>query len=213
MSNTAISKFLTGLAVHFPPKHARPELETEWLKSMSDALRGYPADVLDAAAKRIVHTRKYTSFPLPAECRAACMDAANAFESYRRAETLPTMRWEAGEWTRERRRLAYELVQTNMGKEAARGGWVQSLWNFCRREQRLPKDAREIEQVKAVARETQALEESLERVVAGPYPQNLAGRNVLQVQVSCLSFAQTFANKRKEIEAVALGGPIPRLDQ
>lgn len=153
--SVAISKFITELALHFPPKHARPELETAWLKSMAEALRGTSASVLEDAARRIIQTRKYTSFPLPAECRAACADAADRQRTRADASALPGFacgRSEGDGWTTERLKLAYDLIKTQLGKQAAKEDWILAMWHFCRKQQRLPA-GHEIDRCKKEARE------------------------------------------------------------
>ena len=164
----AVSKFITELSLHFPPKHARPELETAWIRSMADALRSYPAPVLEEAAKHIIATRKYTSFPLPAECKQACVAVAEYRQFLAKSQTLPPFRSTAGdEWTSERVRLAYDLIKSGMGKQAANEGWVLALWNFARQHARLPTDA-EVIQCKRDARD---FDEAYATCVKGGWPE------------------------------------------
>lgn len=170
MSTVAISKFITELALHFPPKHARPELETAWLKSMADALRGTASGVLEEAARHIIQTRKYTSFPLPAECRNACMDIAERQRLRADAGALPhpALGASAGaEWSSERVKLAYDLIKSALGKEAVKDRWIGPLWSFCRKNQRLPA-GREIEACKREAKEFDAAYARCVTGAAGP---------------------------------------------
>lgn len=164
----AVSKFITDLALHFPPKHARPELETAWIRSMAEALRGYPAKVLEDAARQIIATRKYTSFPLPAECKQACNAVAEYQQFLVRSQTLPTFRSSTGdEWTTERVKLAYDLIKSGMGKEAAKDGWILALWNFARKNQRLPQGT----EISACKREAKEFDETYAKCVKGGWPE------------------------------------------
>lgn len=195
MSTAAISKFLTDLAVHFPPKHARPELETAWLRSMSETLRGTPADVLDAAARKIIATRKYTTFPLPAECRQACMQAAEEMAARRRLETLPAMRGpNPNYYSEERDQLADDLMKCELGRQACHEGWQLAMWNFCRDNMRHP-HAHEIERCKRDARGFDQTYEEVRR----------ASENVGHMRNPILDFARNMLAEREKIKAEVLG--------
>lgn len=189
----AISKFITDLAVHFPPKHARPELEATWLKSMAEALRGTAPKVLEEAARHLINTRKYNSFPLPAECRAVCMEIAERQELRQNEGSLPGIGFSYGlDWTQERRNLASQLICGALGKEAAKDGWILALWNFCREKQRLPSGA-EIHRCKAVAREFDQLYALTVQGKAGPWSSDLE------------KLGASMLKKRKELSDVAHG--------
>jgi hypothetical protein len=175
--SAAVSKFVTDLALHFPPKHAKPEHETPWLKSMAEALRGYPADILDEAAKHLIATRKYTTFPLPAECKQACLAIAEYRRFLARSEALPGLRKSEGdEWSSERVKLAYDLIKSGMGRQAAKDDpcWVLGLWHFCRKNQRLP-EWREVEKIRREAGEFDLSYRDCLSGNAGPLSQALAG--------------------------------------
>ena len=99
---------------------------------MAEALRGYTARTLEEAAKHIIGTRKYTSFPLPSECRAACVAVAEYQAFMSEKGKLPGLRSHDA-WSAERQSLAYDLIKSGMGKQAAKDTpcWVLSLWHFC----------------------------------------------------------------------------------
>jgi hypothetical protein len=52
------------------------------------------------------------------------------------------------DWTTERLKLATELVMTPLGKQAAKEGWVGTLWSFARKNSRLPTQGKEVEDCK-----------------------------------------------------------------
>lgn len=191
----AVSKFITDLAMHFPPKHAKPEAETAWVRSMAEALRGYDASTLNDAARKIIASRTYATFPLPADCRKACDEAQAQRRVIELSKTLPEMRpFQNDDWSSERQRLAYDLVKCGMGKEAARSNWVLSLWNFCRQNQRLPQ-GREIDQCKKVAKEFDDLYEDL---VRGTQETGWLGNPIIK-------FADSMRARREKIRTEVLG--------
>ena len=195
MSSQAISKFLTDLAVHFPPKHARPELENSWLRSMADALRGYSPAILAEAARHIIDHRKYTTFPLPSECREACIAAARRQESQVRAETLPEFRSSMPFWaSEERERLANDLIKSAMGKQAANEGWVLALWNFCLEHARIPTNQAEIGRCR---REAKDLDEAYAMCLRGGWPEAKKWE----------TFGSSMLAKREKLAAEVLGKP------
>lgn len=156
MSIEHISKFITDLAMHFSPPRFDHEHERQaWQKSIMMELHGSAPEVLERAARLIIQTRKNRYFPLIAECRQAARDAADDLRFDGHLQTLPELRRSIGdEWTTERVKLAYDLTNSGMGREAANDNpsWILALWHFCRRNQRLP-DGREVEQCKRDARD------------------------------------------------------------
>lgn len=149
MSIDHISKFITDLAMHFSPPRFDQEHERQaWQKSIMMELHGSSPEVLERAARLIIQTRKNRYFPLVAECRQATREAAEEIRFEGGLQILPELRPSFGdEWTAERVKLAYDLIKSGMGKQAAKDNpsWVLALWHFCRRFQRLPDDSRKYE--------------------------------------------------------------------
>ncbi len=172
----SIVKFIGDLAMHFStPKHGSSEAEAGWLKSMVTELRGSSPQVLERAARHIVTTRKYRNFPLVAECRQACRDAADEIKFEQHIQTLPELRKSTGsDWSDDRKRFAAQLIQSAVGRQAAkdRPCWILRLRDFCRKEQRLP-DAKEAEQLRREAGEFDIEYEKCKRGVAGPWSADL----------------------------------------
>jgi hypothetical protein len=143
MTNTAtVSKFIAELAMHFPPSMRQsddPRAYSDWLKSVLLALTGYSEPVLRAAANEMINTRTDRRFPLVSEIKKIA--DKHAAEEYRAAQAKPlTDRHQVSQspYSDWRRELADDLVMTGMGREAARGGWVLSLHDFCTQHGRLP---------------------------------------------------------------------------
>lgn len=167
MSIEHVSKFITDLAMHFSPPRFDHEHERQaWQKSLMMELNGSASDVLERAARIIIQTRKNRYFPLIAECRQAVREAAEEIRFDQNIQTLPELRKSFGdEWSSERIRLAYDLIKSSMGRQAAQDDpcWVLALWHFCRRNQRLP-DGREIDQCK---RDATDFDEAYDSVLRG----------------------------------------------
>ena len=193
----AVANFIEQLLVHYPVKHDSEEREDAWVNSMIGALKGYGANILQEVSHEIIRTRKYRNFPLLSEILDACDKVEKRREHERRAQTLPAMRPSAGdEWSTERVRLAYELCKgTQIGKEAARDGWVMSLWDFCRKHQRVPQGSAEQAACKRASQEFDEAYALAVRGAAGPLSMTLA------------KLGSSMLAKREKLAAEVLGKP------
>lgn len=155
MSFEPIVKFVSELKDHFsPPRHGSAEAEARWLRNLVEALRGASPTVLDRAKRNIIDTRKNRYFPLIGEIREACREAAREVEFDAHVQTLPALRQATSdEWSTERCKLAYDLVKCELGRQAAKEGWILALWHHCRRHQRLPQSQTEIAACKRISQE------------------------------------------------------------
>ena len=136
------SNFITTLVMHFPVKHESPAREAEWLKGMAITLRGYQPSTLARAAEWMIENRKDRRFPLPAECREACM---KAFERERLETPMLLGKMDKlSDWHPSREKLAYELLAGPLGKRAATEGWILALFDFTRKNMRLPAEGFEV---------------------------------------------------------------------
>tara|TARA_R110000868_G_scaffold4998_6_gene30979 strand:- start:1626 stop:2300 length:675 start_codon:yes stop_codon:yes gene_type:complete len=150
--STKIAKFVSQIAVYFPPpRFESQEQEAEWLRSMVESLKAYDGDILDRACQEIIDTRGTRAgekwFPLPAEIRRVCTDIAD--ETNRPKVLAAEMEAaKANPWSRARTRFVIEqLLSGEMGKRAARDGWIGPLYDECRLRNELPK-AHEIDGLK-----------------------------------------------------------------
>ena len=69
--------------------------------------------------------------------------------------------------------MAHELKHTDVGRQAAREGWIVAFWHFCRRNQRVPA-GREIDQCR---QDSEGLEELYTQAMkgeAGPFSKQVA---------------------------------------
>lgn len=154
MSDKAVLNFIDTVLLHFPPFRWEEDQEKGWVKTMIQELKGFADDVLNRAVSEMVRTRRDRKIPLVSECIHACLDARRWIEARDNAGKLPIEgKSESShlDWTAERKKLAYDLIQGVMGKQAAKEGWIDALFSFIRRERRLPQP-NEIASVKAAAK-------------------------------------------------------------
>jgi len=146
MSATSVARFVSKVAVHFPPPRFESDAqEAEWLRSIVESLKLYDDDVLDVASQRIIDTRGLRSdekwFPKVAEIRRLC---AGIVDDKRRAPLMKQAMAEAFDGhsapphSRARTALVLDLLRGEMGREAARDGWIGSLVDFVRHSKELP---------------------------------------------------------------------------
>ena len=161
----SVAKFITALRVHFMRPKAETEddrtVEKEWMRSMMRSLGGYDADVLEKAAADILANRTDRRFPLPAECKKACDEVLKwkqLASPKLQDQAVPNDKYE---WAY---KLADDLICGPLGREAARDGWILSLHDFIRNNQRLPVEHWEITKCKTSAR---GFDEAYDAVLRG----------------------------------------------
>lgn len=135
--NPYVTKFITELAVHFGKRHDSAHAEEAWLRSMVGALKGYSAGTLKSAAAEIIATRTERTFPLPAECTKIC-DGVARREKLASGQANAVYESKNAAYSDGRVSFADQLISGQLGKQAAKEGWVLSLHDFCRKHQRLP---------------------------------------------------------------------------
>jgi hypothetical protein len=148
-------KFMKPLLQVFTPQ--KTEDPAAWVAVYQSALGSFSDDALAAAAQRIIGTRDVRSFPLPAECSVVCRETIESMALSEKRGGRPDNSSEMRggpfdqrypEWSERRRKLADELIQCDMGRQAAEEDWIWTLWDFCRENERLP-DAHEAVRVRA----------------------------------------------------------------
>lgn len=158
----SVSDFVDTCLQLYPPfREWDAEQEKTWSAIMAREMSGYSPAVLDRAFQELVRSRKGKSSqdrstPSPGECAAFCAEAKRWVEAAANDGKIPGLREpdSRDEWSRERKKLAYDLVHSPMGKQAAADNpcWVMALWIFCRKNQRMPV-GHEVEHCKRKARE------------------------------------------------------------
>ena len=140
-----VSEYLIKpLMRHFNlPKGAADDPEG-WLRDYEESLGTFGDDVLRRAARIMRDEQAGTrTFPLIADCNAMCKRAFDELHSprgnksgSRRADDPFEERYP--EWSELRKQQAWSLMRGELGKEAARDMWVVPLYDFCRKNRRLP---------------------------------------------------------------------------
>jgi hypothetical protein len=146
----AVADFIEALLVHYPVRHDTEEREDAWVKSMIAALRDFNGDLLQEVANDIIRTRKYRNFPLLSEILDKCDEVEARRQARKREAMMPQLRMPGASddpWSTERCKFAHDMKRSDLGKRAAREGWIVAYWHFCRRNLRAP-EGREIEQCK-----------------------------------------------------------------
>lgn len=196
----AVMKFIMLVEVHFPrPKfNGDEDREALWMRSMREILTGYRADVLNQAAAQIIRTRDPKKhggvFPKPFECKEVCNEIAEQLE---RKETPLLPKAEKGEsWSDDRLALAFDLVNGEMGRRAAREGWISSLYHFARKNMRLPQP----DEVKAIVASRSSLVSFIERLRDKERPTS--------VDAALISMAGSVEKRREELCEAVLNGVV-----
>lgn len=154
----------------------------------TDALGRYSTAEQDAAATALRDSHRYRSWPTVADCVAACQgvrELAARLKPRPSEATYP-------EWSKERLALAYRLIKGDLGRQAAREGWILGLWDFVRNHGRLP-TGREIADVRASSAES-----GIAEAAAGLLPQS-------EAYGALKSMANSLLDRRERLARIALG--------
>ena len=103
-------------------------------------LRPFDGATLDKAFEMLFLTSQRKSWPMPFEILNICKLA-------RFSVNPPPLRPSKEDlWSDAHIERADELILCPLGEQAAEGGWLDELWNFCRKTGRIP-EGREIDRV------------------------------------------------------------------
>lgn len=142
---TRVVKFLTTLRANWGKRFESDEAEDQWLDMMIGELHVFSDDVLTAAAKKLMRSR-LDFFPRVGQCVDACIAERRFIEG-----STPELRDAVAAKSKRTRfdSLADELIMGPVGRKAARDGWVLGLYDFIRREGRMPTEHETIGIVRA----------------------------------------------------------------
>lgn len=152
MPNALISR----LAIVFgTPSHTGDPVA--YMAELDRITKRYTEPQLDRAADILIRDHRPTRlkpWPSPSTILEACEDAAGALTP----QKDPSAKYK--DWSPASVGKAYDLMRTDLGREAADQGWALSLWDFSRQHGRLPNE-REVYDCKVRAREFDAAYASL----------------------------------------------------
>lgn len=122
---------LTRLAIVFE----RPDTPdpVAWMTEVSRLIKDYKPSELDAAFDIICKSHRGRIYPSVSEIVTGCADARGAAIPVRPPQTREDPRW-----TPEAFAMADRIIDCDMGRQAARDGWVLGLHEFIRTNRRLP---------------------------------------------------------------------------
>ena len=168
MSTKAVLTFIDTVIQHYPPFRWDEEQEKAWVNIMVRELGGFSEAVLERAIKEMIRTRKDRRIPIVPECLSACHDARRWIDAEKNKAQLPmgvkpaaSHDWDA------RTKLAMDLCKTPQGRQAAQEGWIQQLYDYCRKKGAAPTAPAEIAELK---REAKLFDEAYARCVKGGWP-------------------------------------------
>lgn len=180
-------------------------------EDMVEAFKNFDDDMLAAAAKKIRMTREYKTMPTVGEIAKVLADLSYADKPaadnvYRRKAG-----WEA-EWAPEVIRKANKLIQSELGRRAAREGWITGLHDYCRKKGKLPSDDYSGFALEAIVREMKKDAEVVNRTAAGvgfkPINPKFDKRQKLAlvaIQGDLRKLGDDFLEKREKLAKIALG--------
>lgn len=163
-----------------------------FLEEFSRLLSSYSETTLDAATDRVLKKHRGRQWPTPAECIAACEEV---LETDRAAEARrPAMVENYPEWTDAAIERANKLIQSPLGRQAAKEGWISPLWDYCRVAGELPDSASAIHRCKVIAR---GFDEA--------YAQVSRGEGHVQLSAALKKLGDSMLERRNKLAAIALG--------
>lgn len=187
-----VAAFIAAVSRQFNPPRLDETEAAGWMRDYVRVIGKYDADVLSRAAHKIIETRTESRFPKPAECRAACVEADRDLATLRKDQGLLSHgQRDQSPWASWRQDMADTLIKTDMGRQAAREGWVLLLWNYCRDHGRLPSP----DMAARFAREARAIDDLI---------QENEGR-IDGLSQACARFGRTILERRDEMQAYVAG--------
>lgn len=203
MSHVGVKKFIMLVEVQFPRQKFSGDEDKEaiWLRTMNEDLGHYDDDVLVEAANKIRRTRDPnkdgTMFPKTKECVAAC-ESVKASLKLRNSTPLLPKAEKSDDWSDDRLALAFDLVNGEMGRRAAREGWISSLYHFARKNMRLPQPP----EVAAIIAERRSLESFIQGLRDKERPTSM--------DAALIQFAETVEKRRDELADGVASGVVER---
>jgi hypothetical protein len=172
---TSAADFVEAVIQIWPPFRWDEVQEQAWTALMVCELSGFKPAVLERGFQEMVRKRKDSKIPTPAECIAACAEAKRWVDTETRDQEFPEFRQPNDAWSRERRKLAYDLIKSGIGRQAAQDDpcWITQLWDFCRNNKRVPVNQHEVDALKREAGEFDEAYLKCFRREAGPFSAEL----------------------------------------
>lgn len=169
------------LGVYGQPQNGDPEA---FMAEVDRIAAGYGPDAQKLAGNMVIRATQQNWWPSPGVIAEALDSASNslAVKGDDKGPKYP-------DWTAGRQANANRLIRSPMGQQAAKEGWIGTLWDFARVEERLPQGA-ELSRCKRIAKEADAAAAEVYRVTAVP---------------ALVKLAQSREEKHKRLAEIANG--------
>jgi hypothetical protein len=192
VSNRAIEGFVDAMIMHFPPFRWDEAEEGAWAATLTKELSGFDEAIINRARSEMVRTRKDRRTPLVSDCINACLEARRWIEAEKNKGQLavshePTVTY--FDWTNDRKKLALDLMRAPIGLQAAKGGWIGVLDEFCRKNARLPTE----KEIPALQRTAKEVDAAYEDCVRGNGPWT-------PLAAACVAWGDAVMARRKELQ-------------
>lgn len=142
--------------VYGVPDHTAPQ---EFYAELARLMKSYCEEELDKAADLVIRSHKGRTWPAVSEMLTACADAREMLRLSAPADEDAKY----PEWSKRARFFAFKSLHSEMGRRAAKEGWLLGLEKFLREKMRAP-DEREISDLKRSAR---GFDDAYGQVLAG----------------------------------------------
>lgn len=133
-----------------------------YMAEISRLIRGYAEPEQQKAADYLIRDNKW--WPKPSEIAVACADARETLNVNNRTEDKKKQHLD---WAGPALKTADQMIQSEIGRRAADEGWVLSLWNFCRKHNRLPTGS----EISGCKQEARGFDEAYAQCVRGGWGQ------------------------------------------
>lgn len=163
-----------------------------FLEEFSKLLANYSEKTLDEATDKVLKKHRGRQWPTPAECIAAC-DEVLQFDRAAEARRPATIE-NYPDWSHDAIARANKLIQSPMGRQAAKEGWISALWDYCRVSGDLPDSEAAISHCKSVAR---GFDEA--------YAQVCRGEGLPMLNAALKKLGDSMLERRNKLAALALG--------
>lgn len=180
MSNSLLQRLVI---IFGQPDSADPQV---YLQEVAKLLSKYSETQLQAGCNHLLKTHRTRTFPTPAQIITAIEDhLASQSEKTPIGPKHP-------EWQPAAKARADRLIQSEMGRKAAREGWILSLHDYCRKHNELPPYT-EVSRLKEMARGFEEAYSACCRGDGGTFNDSLR------------AYGEKFLKKREKYALLALG--------
>lgn len=205
MGRQAANKLAYAALQVFAPATWDEEQEQTWTGYVVPEIEGMADEIIEAGTKQMLRRRKRKDgMPSVAEVIEYCEEADRWIKQKQGKENLQIEQpfVPHGAWTGDRKQLADELIRTPLGKQAAKEGWIGVLWDFCRNQQRLPQQGKEVEELK---RESKAVDAAYALAVRNASTTDPKQKQFAEMNAKLVAWGDAVMERRRGLEAIALG--------